>query len=672
MNMKTVFERASRLLVTVGLCLVSSRLLAQTPAAAPGGVPAGLSQNAMNEIASLLQEKAGRTPAQQKMDSQLVHALKKNRGEVFAPGAPNVQVDVNMEPDGRVLVDISATVTPELLALIQAGGGTVINSFEQYRSIRALVTLTQLETLAGSTNVTYIGRAARAYNNKTDSQGDTTHQAILARSTYGVNGSGFKVGVLSDSVDYYTNLQSAGDLPAITILSGQSGLGAGNTGEGTAMLEIVSDLAPGSSLYFATAFNGEAQFAANILALGTSGCKIIADDVGYFDESPFQDGIVAQAVNTVTANGALYFSSAANSGNLDDGTSGTWEGDFVDGGAAGSPIPEAGRLHSFGATTYDTCASGGSDRRVDLFWSDPLGGSANDYDLFVLNSTGTTVLGSSTGVQSGTQNPYESIGSLAVGNRIVIVKYSGAGRFLHLSTGRAVLSIATSGATVGHSAATNAFSMAAMPAVAPGPYPNPFTGGAANPFETFTSDGLRHMFFNQDGSAITPGNFSSTGGAIRQKPDLAAADGVSTDVPGFAPFYGTSAAAPHAAAIAALLWSYAPGLTTTQVRNVLTGTALDVNPAGVDRDTGYGVVMAYQALQSVAVNPSSVWVDFNFGGSPNSGTFTFPFRTFAQGVSAVSSGGTIWLKTPGHSAETMFVNKPMTVNAYSGAATIGQ
>src|ERR1035441_1324919 len=150
--MNTTFKLASRLLVTAAICLVSLRLFAQASVTGTVGALTGLSQNAKNEIAALLQEKAGRTPAQQKMDSQLVHALKKNRREAFAPGAPNVQVDVKIEMDGRVLVDMDANVTPELLALIRMGGGQVINSFEQFRAVRALVTLTQLETLAGSTN----------------------------------------------------------------------------------------------------------------------------------------------------------------------------------------------------------------------------------------------------------------------------------------------------------------------------------------------------------------------------------------------------------------------------------------------------------------------------------------------------------------------------------------
>jgi hypothetical protein len=662
---------ARRLLSAAGFCLISAELFAQVPATGAPAVPAGLSQSAINEIGALLDEKLSRTPAQQKMDSQLVHALKKNRGEAFAPGAPNVQVDVKFEADGRVLVDIDATVTPELLALIQAGGGQVINSFAQFRAVRALVTLTQLETLAGSTNVSYIRRASQAHTNKTDSEGDTTHRAIDARNTFGASGSGVTVGVLSDSVDYYTNLVAAGDLPMINVLPGQSGLGQNRTGEGTAILEIVHDLAPGSSLYFATADPSEAQFAYNILNLWTNGCNIIDDDVIYFDEPPFQDGIIAQAVNTVTANGVLYFSSAGNAGNFDDGSSGVWEGDFVDGGAAGSPIPEMGRLHSFGSATYDRAVNGSQTNGMDMWWSDPLGGSDNDYDLFVLDPTGASVVSSSTGFQNGTQDPHESAGGITNGCRIVIVKFSGAARFLRIALNGGELSIATSGSTFGHCAATNAFAVAAIDQHTA--YPNPFTGGAANPFETFSSDGLRHVFFYPDGTAITPGNFSSTGGAIRQKPDIAAADGVSTDVPGFQPFYGTSAAGPHAAAIAALLWSYAPTLTPAEIRTVLTGTALDVNPSGVDRDTGYGIVMAYQALDVVSLSPlnGNVWVDFNYNSTPDIGTYEYPLPTLSEGISAVPNGGTIWIRTAGASAAPITITKALTIQAYDGPATIG-
>src|SRR5439155_15909364 len=118
---------------------------------------------------------------------------------------------------------------------------------------------------------------------------------------------------------------------------------------------------------------------------------------------------IARAVNEVTASGALYFSSAGNSGNKDAGTSGTWEGDFADAGDAESPIPLAGRLHSFGSNTFNVLTPDGGDGRADLFWTDPLGASANDYDLFVLDSTGANVVDFSIEYQTGTQYPYESV-----------------------------------------------------------------------------------------------------------------------------------------------------------------------------------------------------------------------------------------------------------------------
>ena len=62
------------------------------------------------------------------------------------------------------------------------------------------------------------------------------------------------------------------------------------TDEGRAMLQIVHDVAPGASLAFYTAENSEADFASGIGALAAAGAKVIADDIGYFDEPFFQDG----------------------------------------------------------------------------------------------------------------------------------------------------------------------------------------------------------------------------------------------------------------------------------------------------------------------------------------------------------------------------------------------
>ena len=87
-----------------------------------------------------------------------------------------------------------------------------------------------------------------------------------------------------------------------------------------------------------------------------------------------------------------------------------------------------------------------------------------------------------------------------------------------------------------------------------GPYPNAFV--TTNVVEYFIGHGPRRMFYNPDGTPITPGNYIPTGGRVLLKPDLTAADGVTTTPHGFAPFFGTkSATTPHAAAIAALVLS---------------------------------------------------------------------------------------------------------------------
>jgi subtilisin family serine protease len=124
-----------------------------------------------------------------------------------------------------------------------------------------------------------------------------------------------------------------------------------------------------------------------------------------------------------------------------------------------------------------------------------------------------------------------------------------------------------------------------------------FVGGAANPTEAFSSDGPRRIFYNPDGTPITAGNFlfGTNGGTVLQKPDLTAADGASSKTPGFLPFYGTSAAAPHAAAVAALIKSVRPDYTNVQILNAMKQTALDIRAPGIDRDSGWGIVMALAA-----------------------------------------------------------------------------
>jgi hypothetical protein len=88
----------------------------------------------------------------------------------------------------------------------------------------------------------------------------------------------------------------------------------------------------------------------------------------------------------------------------------------------------------------------------------------------------------------------------------------------------------------------------------------------------------------------------------------------------------------------------------------------------------YSLVVIANGISSAAVSftvPVSTWVDFNYTGSVQNGSYANPFPTLAQGVTAVPSGLTILIKTAGHSLETMTISKPMTIRAYNGAATIG-
>ncbi len=655
------------ILAALALAASNSNALLRRAAAQQGGAKQGgaqLSVAAQRQIAALLQEKQSRTPAEKKIKSQLLYAMKARRGAPMTAGGEvrTLQLAPSLaKPDdkGRVLVDVKAPASKELLAIIEKLGGEVRYASEKAGSIRALLPLDSLEALASEPSVRSVGPAATAVTHRqmtgferfrphgassspvmngaragfdqramnvrarlsaalakfgakaqeqttnvgsVTSQGDVAHNAAVARNFFGVSGAGVKIGVLSDSVDFLDQSIASGDLPPdVTVLPGQSGVPG--TGEGTAMLEIVHDLAPGAKLFFATAFTSIESFADNIRALRAAGCDIIVDDVIYFVESPFHDDIVTTAVNDVVADGALYFSSAGNEGNFNDGTSGTWEGDFKNSRVTLPSLP-GGTLHDFGDGVISNFVEIGG-LVTTLHWSDPLGESDNDYDLFIMNNTLTTVLAASTDVQDGDDDPIELTFGAPGGSRILIFKADGAKRrALHLNNFLGELGIATPGTIRGHAAAAGAFAVAAVNVALAGG--GSFTGGPTNPVEIFSADGFRRVFYKSDGTPITPGNllFGNNGGELRKKPDLTAADGVSVSVPGFTPFFGTSAAAPHAAAIAALLKSAKPKLKQDRIRRALTKTALDIEASGFDRDSGPGIADAFGALQFIGAAPA--------------------------------------------------------------------
>jgi subtilisin-like proprotein convertase family protein len=470
---------------------------------------------------------------------------------------------------------------------------------------RAMNVRTQLTAALAKAGARRAQDIPQTNTGRVTSQGDTAHGTQAARNFFGVNGAGVNIGVLSDSVDFLAQSVASGDLPPdVTVLPGQSGVPG--IGEGTAMLEIIYDLAPGAKLFFATAFAGVNSFANNIRALRAAGCDVIVDDVIYSNESPFHDDVISTAVEEVVADGALYFSSAGNQGNFNDGTSSVWEGDFRNSQTT-LPFLPGGTLHDFGNGVIANRVESTSPFVLGLWWSDPQGASDNDYDFFVMDNTLTTVFDASLNVQDGDDDPFEVTFGAFEGDRILIFKADGAQRrALHLNNFGGQFGIATPGSTHGHNSVAGAFGVAAINVALA--RTGTFAGGPANPVELFSSDGFRRVFYKSDGTPFTPGSllFSNNGGELRRKPDLTAADGVATSVPNFPSFFGTSAAAPHAAAIAALLKSAKPNATQNRIRQALTQTAIDIEAVGRDRDSGWGIINAFAALQYIGAAPSPV------------------------------------------------------------------
>ena len=682
----------SGLLFALGLSISAS---AQEPVATQ------LSDSAIAQINALIAEKNARTPAQRKMDSQFIYAARMNAGQAIASGVQTLDTGVLLDAQGRTDIDVRIAVDAESIALVKSLGGEILLSTPSANSILARFPIGAIETLAADSRVRSVVRplgattntggaaasqddtgqastrvqrvvgnvvqGARALGVETNGlayggeiraaipEGDVSHRARAARAAFGLDGTGLRVCVISDSFNRRSagaelaNDVASGDLPGAGNPNGRilpvqfAGSGELLTGtpsdEGRAMAQIVHAVLPGAQLYFATAFNSIGDFANNIAAMGglstfrgaavtgtvlSPACHIIVDDIFYFAESGLHDGqatgvtspnnmgIVTQAVNDVTAAGVLYFSSAGNSGNLNDTTSGAWEGDFV---ASTAATPTAllgnGSLLVWSGTPaagdVGNTISGTSTSSIIMQWSDPLGASNNDYDIYRLNAGLTAIQAAGTNTQDGTQDPLEGV-TQAAGSRLVIALFAGSARFISLTTNRGRLQYATTGQVKGHAGSANGFGVAATP-TSPGnggPFPGPFV--ATNVVETFSSDGPRRVFFDANNAAITPGNFlaATSGGLLRQKTDITAADGAPTSVPGFERFFGTSAAAPHAAAISGLvrqafIKNGVPSPTPAQIRNALTSTALDIETAGVDRDAGFGIIQAFQAIQSTGL-----------------------------------------------------------------------
>ena len=510
-------------------------------------------------------------------------------------------------------------------------------------------------------------------------QGDFAQASNVLRTTYPtLNGAGITVGILSDSFNCYGVYaqpdsgvpasgtqgyapygfasdaaafdESNGYLPAsVDVLEEAACSQYGQplqlpfTDEGRAMLQIVHLIAPGAALAFYTAATSEADFANGIGALAKAGAKVIADDTGYFDEPFFQDGILAQAIDAVEAQGVAYFSAAGNDGQE------SYENTAPSFATPGSGENAGENLLNFdtsGATTTTALPVTipplfpGEFIALIVEWDQPYvtgapdsGGASSQIDLCVTGASAYTVInldGNSVTCTAPNAPGTDAVQVLILGNpadasgnttsqqvKLVVGLVNGSpipGRIKLVvaddGAGSTIDSFDTHSPTLqGHPGAAGAAAVAAAFFAQ-----TPRCGTTPAVLESYSSEGGEPILFDTAGARLaTP--------QLRQKPDFTAADGVNTSFFGFPlsdsqhtddstvsacqndatylNFFGTSAATPHAAAVAALALQAIPTLTPTQIYDALHATATAIGNPSPNYESGYGFIDAQAALASL-------------------------------------------------------------------------
>jgi hypothetical protein len=109
----------------------------------------------------MINEKGGRTPAQQKINAQILFEIYRARGEAAQKGVPP-ETGVRVDARGRTIVDVRAPVTAALQHTIRRLGGVVLSTSSVHQSTIARIPLFKLETLAADPAVKFIEPAAEA------------------------------------------------------------------------------------------------------------------------------------------------------------------------------------------------------------------------------------------------------------------------------------------------------------------------------------------------------------------------------------------------------------------------------------------------------------------------------------------------------------------------------
>lgn len=543
-----------------------------------------------------------------KMSSAILDAMTSGQLQMESERQQPAHPSLNNTPTGlQVYIDM-VEVSDVTLADLRAIGVTIELTDPSQRLVQARVPPAQLEAVANLPSVKFIRLPDYAVPNRQGSvgtEGDAVVRAHLLRLQVGATGAGVRVGVISNGIAGLAQSIATGDLPTTTFSRDSRGVLIATSGgvtanccrtdknleagsEGTAMLEIVHDIAPGAQLVFANG-NTTLEFnqAVNTLA---AQADVVVDDLVFFNAGHY-DGTspvsqnTSNALNSSTNPIKAYFTSVGNyhqqhyRGAFNDSGVTFPRIDAVEGGPSSAHLfmPTGGTTGPASQPFNEiTVPSGGA--RISLQWDDPFGASANDYDLFVLRPDGSIVT-SSTSPQTGSQDPTETVfipnpGASPLTLRYVIVNFQNlaAPRTFDVFLARS-----------GNVAPTHQFN----------------TSGKSVPNQADAGGGVLSVGAVDWLLPDLPELFSSEGPTVdgRLKPELVGPDFVSVSGAGGFPtvFAGTSAAAPHAAAVAALLLSRNPGLTRPQLADLLKSTAVDLGPPGPDTRFGFGRIDAYPA-----------------------------------------------------------------------------
>jgi hypothetical protein len=568
---------------------------------------------------------------------QLYESARAGENVRQAASAEHLQID----SDERVAVTLNATDVNRATAALSSIGFVVKDSYPSLHLANGVIPIQSLGLVAKTGSG--LGRFALrgtdapvALAGSVNSEAGFALEADRVRATLpdGFNGAGQRVGVLSDSYNHLAGAAAdvaSGDLPPdVNVLADNSPDGAD---EGRAMLQVIHDIAPGASLAFIGGNIDEDHFRNNLLRLTDpmdGNASIVVDDLVFPEEPMFQDGIISQTIDdVVTSRGVTYFSAA---GNFD---SNAYESTTFQ--TASDTLVRADNSTVDGMF-YDFNPGAGVDTRqritvppggnivLSLQWDDPFyANNVNtDLEFYLTNpATGRIVAASETDNMLFDlpeeviryQNPSATI-PLALDVSILDLAGPDPGRIKYVNYGDPITinEYATNSPTVvPHAAASHGQGVGAVAYF-----------DQTNP-EASTSAGPSTILFSSDGTPITA--------QVRHAPQIASIDGVNNtffgqdvDGDGKPNFFGTSAAAAHAAAVAALVRQANPTFTPAQVYSRLQNTARDIGPSGFDNVSGYGLINAYRAVYPT-ITPAAL--DFSDGFE--SGALSGAYETRASG-----------------------------------------